>query len=121
MNISGQAVMHKIFGEGTIADIDNATVTVDFHGETKRFIYPQAFNGYLTAVDPGFGEYISSILNEKSVTVSTVISDKPKTRRSTNAGLDNETRKERYESFISSAYSMWSEDWQNEYEEKWFR
>jgi hypothetical protein len=121
MNISGQTVKHKIFGEGTISEIDNASVTVDFNGETRRFIYPQAFNGYLIAVDPSFGEYISGILKEKSVTVSTAIADKPKTRAKAKPEFDEQTKKERYESFISSAYSMWSEEWQDECEEKWFR
>ncbi|MBQ8974992.1 MAG: hypothetical protein IJ072_04625 [Oscillospiraceae bacterium] len=54
MDIYGQKVIHKVFGTGVISDLANATVTVDFNGEAKKFVYPQAFNGYLTAVDSDF-------------------------------------------------------------------
>ena len=124
MDIYGQKVIHKVFGTGVISDLANATVTVDFNGEAKKFVYPQAFNGYLTAVDSDFCRYIDGLLREQSVTVCTASAERAD--KHINSGTFKEhSKRERYENFISSAYSIsndhWNEeDWNDEDEENWF-
>ena len=125
MDLSGQTVIHKRYGTGVISRHNEATVTVDFQGEEKRFVYPQAFNGYLRPVGPAFCAYMDRILHNESMTVSTAATQ-PEKRHVVHPELAEQSRRERYESFISSAYSVsvepWKEEeeWNDENEEEWF-
>ena len=44
-------VTHKTFGEGVVADHDGNYINVSFGGTVKRFVYPDAFEKFLTVED----------------------------------------------------------------------
>ena len=48
MQLTGQAVKHKVFGKGVITDSTENEVTVLFEKCEKKFMYPDAFSKYLT-------------------------------------------------------------------------
>lgn len=53
MDVMGQQVYHGKFGEGTVVGQTEATVSVEFekkHG-TRKFIYPSAFETFLSLCD----------------------------------------------------------------------
>ena len=52
MNLIGQKVNHKTFGEGTIIALDGEYLTVQFAEKEGSFKHPDAFQGFLKAVDP---------------------------------------------------------------------
>jgi len=47
----GCKVFHDTFGRGTIISKDENRVTVDFKWDRKKFIYPDAFEKFLTSAD----------------------------------------------------------------------
>jgi len=50
MNLTNKKVNHRQFGDGTVTEQTPSTVTVQFpkkYGE-KRFVYPSAFESFLT-------------------------------------------------------------------------
>lgn len=51
MNIVGKKVSHLRFGLGTIIEIDDNRVKVDFKSMQKAFIYPDCFEKFLTIQD----------------------------------------------------------------------
>ena len=51
MNLIKQKVTHRVYGIGTITEQDDKSVTVKFKTKICRFIYPDAFTAYITAVD----------------------------------------------------------------------
>ena len=48
MSIIGATVIHKVFGTGTVTALTDKVVTVIFYGVERRFIYPDAFETFLT-------------------------------------------------------------------------
>lgn len=48
MQLTGQAVKHKVFGKGIITESSENEVTVLFEKCEKKFMYPDAFSKYLT-------------------------------------------------------------------------
>ena len=44
-------VTHKTFGEGVVANRDGNYINVSFGGNIKRFVYPDAFDKFLTVED----------------------------------------------------------------------
>lgn len=61
----GHTVTHKVFGAGTVAFIDSATVVVEFNkvGE-KKFMLMDAFGkGFLSANEPELNDYIKQHLS----------------------------------------------------------
>ena len=60
----GRTVRHAAFGEGIILAIDGRCVTVRFESGEKRFVYPNAFEGYLVAEDPDVRYEIGRALGE---------------------------------------------------------
>ncbi|HWP80126.1 MAG TPA: hypothetical protein VN446_05740 [Candidatus Acidoferrum sp.] len=52
MNILGAKVTHRQFGMGEIVGQDAHTVTVRFEHCDKQFLYPSAFDGFLTLAEP---------------------------------------------------------------------
>lgn len=51
MNLAGQLVVHKAFGEGKVIDHTGAYLSVLFGEGEKRFIYPDSFQTFLRAKD----------------------------------------------------------------------
>lgn len=60
----GIKVKHISLGIGTIIAYENDRLTVEFATQTSKFIYPDAFNGFLKAVDPDVQEKIINSINE---------------------------------------------------------
>ena len=58
MNLVGETVKHKGFGIGTIVEADGSLVLVDFGGTQKKFEYPVAFSGFLTAAKAEVQQFI---------------------------------------------------------------
>lgn len=56
-------VRHKAFGEGIIIENDGKYITVQFSTVTKKFVYPDIFERFLTLADGTVSEDIVSDLN----------------------------------------------------------
>lgn len=64
MNLDNEIVIHKVFGEGSILQLEEDILTVAFISGEKRFIFPDAFNGFLMAKDPKISEQIQERIKE---------------------------------------------------------
>lgn len=51
-DLIGAKVKHKIFGTGTITSIDKPYIFIEFAIGEKKFLYPDAFESFITAEDP---------------------------------------------------------------------
>lgn len=47
----GQKVTHTRYGCGTITDLSNTYLTIKFEDVEKKFVYPDAFEKYLTSTN----------------------------------------------------------------------
>lgn len=83
----GCIVSHNIFGKGTITKQSGSSLIVDFEGVEKRFVYPDAFQGYLTSADQELMAQVSRDLQIKhnahttAIFVPTQIPPKPQVRK----------------------------------------
>lgn len=64
MNIVGKEVTHAKFGIGTIAEINENKMRVDFKSETKTFIYPESFEKFFLISDKNAKKFIDEKLKE---------------------------------------------------------
>jgi len=53
-------VKHKAFGEGTVKSITDGYIEIDFNGQIKKFMFPKAFEGFLTTGDEELLQKIAS-------------------------------------------------------------
>ena len=62
MNICGETVLHKTFGQGKIVDFTNPYVTVMFENPKakKVFVYPSAFGRFLVLSNKEFQRQIEA-------------------------------------------------------------
>lgn len=60
MNLEGYEVKHKAFGDGVISRADEKYVTVRFANAEKTFVYPDAFNGFMTLTDATASEAVAA-------------------------------------------------------------
>ncbi len=60
MQIHGAKVQSAAFGSGVITEQSESTVTIDFNGVEKKFLYPFGFEKHLVAEDPAIQEVINS-------------------------------------------------------------
>lgn len=51
MDMQGKKVQSTAFGAGVVTMQGDSSVTVDFNGTEKKFVYPFAFEKFLTAED----------------------------------------------------------------------
>lgn len=63
MDLRNQKVLHKAFGEGKVVHQDGNYLTISFQAGEKKFLYPDAFRGFLQASDD---EVAKSIADELS-------------------------------------------------------
>ena len=66
MNLIGQGVMHRDLGAGEITEQTERTIAVSFAQGLKKFLFPDAFEGFLTATDEATATEISAALAEKA-------------------------------------------------------
>lgn len=51
MNLINEEITHKVFGEGNIVELDGSFITIDFNEDLKKFVYPDAFEEFITLND----------------------------------------------------------------------
>ena len=57
-------VKHKSFGDGTVIEYDGKYMSVKFTSAVKKFVYPDAFENFLSLVDAA---YSSEVANDIAV------------------------------------------------------
>lgn len=62
MDLINSVVIHKVFGEGIIINHEHSYLTVKFQQGEKKFVFPNAFDGYLTTEDNMIAEKIKQEL-----------------------------------------------------------
>ncbi len=65
MEILGLKVRHKIFGGGVVTEVDGNNLTVKFESKISKFVYPDAFEKFIEALDSFVQENIIKELNNK--------------------------------------------------------
>lgn len=65
MHLIGQSVKHSTFGKGTVTDWNHSTITICFPAGEKRFIYPDAFSGFLTLKNDTMQRQIQGLLDKR--------------------------------------------------------
>ncbi len=59
-------VIHKSWGTGVITEVSDKAVKVDFRGEIKKFIYPDAFRKFLVFEENNLQQKTDNLLEEKN-------------------------------------------------------
>lgn len=58
MKLHNKQVMHKIFGKGEIVQHDNSYIQIEFSSGVKKFVYPDAFESFLTLSDQSAIDFV---------------------------------------------------------------
>lgn len=66
MNLINEEITHKVFGEGSIVEQEGSIITVDFNEDLKKFVYPDAFEKFITLNDREVAESLDEIILEKA-------------------------------------------------------
>ena len=66
MKLVGKAIKHVTFGRGVITNKTDNILTIDFEGNHKKFLFPDAFLHFLSITDEEGQAYIGKILNDLS-------------------------------------------------------
>ncbi len=64
--IKGKEVHHKKYGTGKIKAIQNGIIQVEFASETKRFIFPEAFETHLDSTDIELWDFLGGLFPDYS-------------------------------------------------------
>lgn len=67
MNLLGKTVKHKKLGKGTIISLDDTYIGVSFPTKDSIFLYPDAFDSFLTLESPSMQVAILHELTEKQI------------------------------------------------------
>lgn len=65
MELKNIVVSHRTFGFGKIIDVRDSYITVLFSNGEKTFVFPDAFSGFLRAIDPELNGYFDKLIKEK--------------------------------------------------------
>ncbi len=68
MQLTGQAVKHRTFGNGIVTGLADNIITICFSQGDKKFLYPDSFARFLTLKDQTTQNKVNSILNKKRQT-----------------------------------------------------
>lgn len=67
MNLLDKKVTHKSFGNGTVVKHTDSYIEIQFNLGNKSFIYPDAFESYLSLSDEIANESVNKIIQEKVI------------------------------------------------------
>ena len=65
MNLANKQVKHKVFGVGKVVKYNDSFIKIDFPAGKKKFVFPDAFETFLTFTDPRSAEFVEKIVQEK--------------------------------------------------------
>lgn len=65
MNLIGVSVKHRAFGVGQVIEKTGEHIVVDFYGQEKRFVYPDAFKSFLKVEDTNILNVIQEDILQK--------------------------------------------------------
>lgn len=66
MQLIGQTVCHTAFGTGVVTDQNDSVLTVSFHGQPKKFLYPDAFEKFLTLRSDALQDKVDHVLQQET-------------------------------------------------------
>ncbi|MGI6578541.1 MAG: hypothetical protein ACOX1Q_11160 [Eubacteriales bacterium] len=64
MDLVNKYVQHKVFGRGTICELSEEIISVEFKSGVKKFVYPDAFRGFLVMTEKKSRQYVEKILGD---------------------------------------------------------
>lgn len=64
MELLNQQVTHKTFGTGTVVEVSDTWIEVNFGSVNKKFLYPDALGKYLILVDREVAEAVKEVKQE---------------------------------------------------------
>ena len=65
MNLIGKKVVHRKFGQGEISSIEGSRIEINFTTTIKTFLFPDAFESYVSLSDQEAGTYVDGILSDQ--------------------------------------------------------
>jgi hypothetical protein len=65
MNLIDNKVTHKSFGVGTIVEHSDSYIKIHFSSGDKRFIFPDAFESYLTLKNKASRDFVEKMIEKK--------------------------------------------------------
>lgn len=66
MNLVDKQVTHKVFGNGRVVQYDDFYILIDFPTGNKKFVFPDAFETYLTLIDQKAAGFVNKLVQEKN-------------------------------------------------------
>lgn len=67
MNLVNEKLKHKSFGEGVVTAHDNSYITIRFQQGEKKFVFPDAFDGFLIIEDDTIAQKIEQKVEDAKV------------------------------------------------------
>jgi len=74
-------IKHKTFGEGTITSVDGKYMTASFGSFEKKFVYPDAFENFLTLADGSVSQEILEDIKDAKMAKQIIIDKKNEENR----------------------------------------
>lgn len=67
MNLINEEITHKVFGEGNIVEHEDSIITIDFNTDIKKFVYPDAFDEFITLNDKEIAKSLKKIFLKREL------------------------------------------------------
>ena len=81
MILDGLEVFHKTFGKGVVVSLNGKYITVKFESCQKIFVYPDAFENFLTLADGTVPEEIRELISASKAAKQVIIDKKQEENR----------------------------------------
>lgn len=67
INLVNKQVTHKSFGKGNVVNYNDSYIKIHFKSGKKRFVFPDAFEKYLTFIDQGAADMVRTKIQKKEI------------------------------------------------------
>ena len=74
-------IKHKTFGEGTVKSVEGKYITASFGSFEKKFVYPDAFENFLTLADGSVSQEILEDIKNAKMAKQVIIDKKNEENR----------------------------------------
>lgn len=106
MELIGEKIYHKTFGNGTVLSLSDNKIVVEFSSGAKPFIFPDAFERFLTCEDINLQNAIIKILEEKKSAETVTLQSSLEKRKESSHPSSYSRRKNYFEDLVSAGYPV---------------
>lgn len=114
MNLINEEITHKVFGEGNVVEHEDSIITIDFNDDVKKFVYPDAFEKFITLNNESTAKSLNEIFLKRQLEEEVLEKKREEEKERQMLELERQEKMKNYKIHESAQIVFWLDEEEQE-------